>query len=301
MYQADYSVVEVQDYIANLSVSLFHHRQDAIDLLDGVFYDGTDYNPESPPANFSLARWKTILDGKMTILSKTQANMDELAVARGDTNGEVIGNPLFDYGAINSNNAGDGGDWNSTLFYMTGGFDEMFGSFNTQNDDGSWDRDRMKKVMHSIVNASKAGKTISIHAFPGPATVPFPARGPPENQFKVASWKGDTPVPNGTDDCRQAAADRLVESLAPFLIVASETTFFSYAWFYELQDGYIPCKEGTECGMPSEWYPEFRRPLGPPSSDAVIDETGYIWKREFQHCSVYVDLNDRTASSITWH
>ena len=36
------------------------------------------------------------------------------------------------------------------------------------------------------------------------------------------------PVPKDADKCREAAASRLVESLAPFLIVVSERVFFGY-------------------------------------------------------------------------
>ena len=35
-------------------------------------------------------------------------------------------------------------------------------------------------------------------------------------------------------------AERLVESLAPFLIVVSETAFFGYGWFYGIESGYTP-------------------------------------------------------------
>ena len=57
------------------------------------------------------------------------------------------------------------------------------------------------------------------------------------NNFRVAQWAGPERVPASAAACRAAAAERLVESLAPFLIVANERTFFSYAWFYGLQDG----------------------------------------------------------------
>ena len=73
---------------------------------------------------------------------------------------------------------------------------------------------------------------------------------------------------------------------APFLIVANEHVFLQYAWFYEAQDGNFPCPSGIECGMPSSWYPEYSKPLGPPQGPAV--KNGYVWTREFAHASVYV-------------
>jgi hypothetical protein len=55
--------------------------------------------------------------------------------------------------------------------------------------------------------------------------------------FHVAAWAGPTPVPKEADACRAASAEKLVESLAPFLIVASERVFFGYGWFYNMEDG----------------------------------------------------------------
>ena len=89
--------------------------------------------------------------------------------------------------------------------------------------------------MRSVINASAAGKTVVIHAFPGPAGINdpkqggmFPTRGnmATHNTFHVAAWAGNVPVPEDPNSCRAVAAQRLVESLAPFLIVATERVFF---------------------------------------------------------------------------
>ena len=61
---------------------------------------------------------------------------------------------------------------------------------------------------------------------------------------------------------------KLDESMAG-VIVATERVFFGYGWFYNLEDGYIPCAEGVECGMPQTWFPEFAKPLGAPSGAAT--------------------------------
>ena len=67
-----------------------------------------------------------------------------------------------------------------------------------------------------------------------------------------------------------------------------------------MEDGYIPCPAGIECGMPSEWFPEFTRPLGKPLADATVDDTDMVWKRSFEHANVYVDLKDRNSCKIDW-
>ncbi len=166
----------------------------------------------------------------------------------------------------------------------------------------------MRFSFDSIANATAAGKTVVIHAFPGPAGTQaggegmFPTRGNTStgNTFHVAAWAGAQHVQESAEACRQAAADRLVESLAPFLIVVTERVFFGYGWFYNLEDGYIPCAEGVECGMPQTWFPEFSKPLGAPSGAATTDATRTVWTRRFAHATVTVDLRDRTLSRIVW-
>lgn len=196
----------------------------------------------------------------------------------------------------------------------SGLFDEMFGAFATmaggvQSKTGEWDPHLMRLSFDAILNATAAGKTAFIHAFPGPSGSSlhgdmFPIRGNTTpgspNHFMASSWAGAVRTPESAAATRTAAAERLVESLAPFLIVANKRTFLSYAWFYNIEDGYIPCPAEYECGMPSKWYPEFSRPIGEPKGPATTDPTRTIWTREFQHASVFVDLRNRSASKIYW-
>jgi len=46
-----------------------------------------------------------------------------------------------------------------------------------------------------------------------------------------------------------------------------------------------------------DWYPELDKPLGPPKGDAV--QKGWTFQREFEHASVFVDLESRTGE-IDW-
>jgi hypothetical protein len=249
--QIDTSVPAAQDFFANLSVSLFHSHSDAARLLDGVMVDGTSWSgPGRYGPNVSAARYEKLFAGKMAMLAKMQSILKELS------GGEVWGNPLLEYGQIGPapDHASDsrGARWNTTMAYYDGAFDEMFGAFGTMSDyghlpgTGAWDVVKMRYSFESIINASNAGKTIVIHAFPGPAGANdqaqggmFPTRGDTAtgNTFHVAAWAGPVQVPQTAEECRAAAAARLVESLAPFLIVASERVFFGYGWFYNLEDG----------------------------------------------------------------
>ena len=140
---------------------------------------------------------------------------------------------------------------------------------------------------------------VNVRCANDPPSTPTPAPPSDYNNFIATTWQGPVQMPQTTDGVRQAAADALVQSLAPFLIVANEHVFLQYSWFYEMQDGNIPCPPGIECGMPSSWFPEYAKPLGAPKGSAV--KSGYVWTREFAHASVYVDVRSRYSSKITWH
>ena len=134
---------------------------------------------------------------------------------------------------------------------------------------------------------------------PGPHHHPMHG---PDERVVIASWAGPVPGPQTLDAAKQAMADRLVESLAPFLIVATETVFFGYGWFYGIESGYTPCDSNrTLCLAPDGWFPEFGKKLGPPKGPATQSGlNGTIWRREFAGASVFVDLRNRSASSIVW-
>ena len=159
----------------------------------------------------------------------------------------------------------------------------------------------MQTTFYYMRNASLANKTIVIHADPGPVFVPFTEPTGMAYNTSAGTWAGDVSRPDDIEGVKVASRDQFVMALAPFLIVASEYTFFSYAWFYDLETGYTPC-EGDDrlfCMSPDGWYPEYSKHLGPPLGDAVQD--GWVWTREFEGAKVYVDVSDRTKSQITWY
>ena len=75
-----------------------------------------------------------------------------------------------------------------------------------------------------------------------------------------------------------------------------------YAGFwYEVHTGYITCPEApSSCAAPPEWYPALEPPLGVPLGARVPGANPYTWTREFEHASVYLDLNRPNASTVTF-
>ena len=288
----DLSIPAVQYWFGNLSLGFFKNEEEIRQLCDGIFVDGSGYFNRYRYQNLSNDRYEKLFAGKMQMMENVQNYFTKL------NGGDVWGNAAMNVIWRGTPYPGGNLTWETDLQYFNGAFTERITGFNADDRDGNWNATFMERMFESIINASTAGHSVVIKSFVGPAVPPFVSRGERGNSFVVSSWAGKTQVPNTTEGCRKAMADRINEIIAPFLIVANERVFFSYAWFYSIADGYIPCKAGVECGMPSEWYPEFTRPLGPPK--AAAKRQGTVWTREFEHASVYVDLADRSASRVQW-
>jgi hypothetical protein len=74
--------------------------------------------------------------------------------------------------------------------------------------------------------------------------------------------------------------------LAAFLIGVQEYSYFQYGWGWSVDTG------------PLVDYPELRKPLGPPKG-AARAEAEWIFRREFEHAKVRVDL-DKREGTIEW-
>lgn len=73
--------------------------------------------------------------------------------------------------------------------------------------------------------------------------------------------------------------------LACFLIGAEKHCYFCYSW------GWLPEHGALDS------FSEFEKPLGPPQGPAL--QEGWIFRREFAHASVFVDV-ERRVGKITW-
>ena len=286
----DPSVPGVRHWFLNFRLDYFGARAAA--LFDGMLIDAGGY---SARANISDARNRALFAAKVSMLAEIQTNLtalnNGLLVINGglELKGEV--EPSFPNVSWRDNVAAIG----------AGGFVEWFGAFYFDAPSGDWNATILGAAIDTIRNASAAGYPVILKANPGPGVATFEKRfGSDEkhNFFTVTAWAGNDPVPVTAEGCREAMTHRLTETLALFLIVAEPNVFFSFAWFYGMEDGYIPCPQAIECGMPSSWYREFSLPLGPPAGPA--NRSGTEFTRSFTHADVYIDLASRIASRINW-
>jgi hypothetical protein len=152
---------------------------------------------------------------------------------------------------------------NGTQFLpITGGaMIEHFGHFSGAQ------KERMAEDLDAMRGAARAGKVVCLKAWPG------------------FSWLDDEVMVKPRAELARMAGERITFPLACFLVAAETNCFFCYSWGYREDHGTF------------DWYPEFDKPLGPPKGDA--ERKGWTYRREFEHASVYVDLEARSAD-IHW-
>jgi hypothetical protein len=286
----DPSVPGVRSWFLDFRLAYFGSK--AASLFDGMLIDAGGY---SVWKNISDTRNRALFAAKVSMLAEIQANLTQLNNGLLVINGglELKGNADPSFPDVS---------WRDNVGAIgAGGFVEWFGAFYFDGDDGNWNATILGNAIEIIQNASVAGYPVILKSNPGPGEATFEKRfGNDEkhNYFTVTAWVGNDPIPLTAEGCREAMSHRLTETLALFLIVAEPNVFFSYAWFYGMEDGYIPCPSQIECGMPTAWYPEFSRPLGPPAGPAK--KSGTVYTRSFTHADVYVDVASRIASRILW-
>jgi hypothetical protein len=155
---------------------------------------------------------------------------------------------------------------------------------------GDWLQEPMKELLFETIRSPiNQNRTLLIKAWPGPIV----------KQKDI--WPNHS-EPKTPEEMRKAAQDYLNAALALFLLVAEDTMWFSYSWFWAAGD-YIPFGKDHTC--PDEFYPTFKcplgEPLGPPKrAHNATKKDDYVYIREYEHASVYVDLNNRDATGVTW-
>ena len=138
---------------------------------------------------------------------------------------------------------------------------EHFGYFNSRT---------KESMLSDIQEMEKAGKTGKIVVF----------KAWPEN-----SWLNKKFMAKSEKVKKKISKEHLNFALASFLAGAQKHSYLIYNWGYRLSMGSL------------SWYPEFDKPLGKPLND--MQTNGWILTREYEHASVWVDLENK-QSKIDW-
>jgi len=149
------------------------------------------------------------------------------------------------------------------LPHASGVMVEHFTAFHSQS------KESIAADIEAITSAGSMGKTVVVKGWPDP----------------TFNWTNKEKMRIPSTVLADEARKKIVFSLACFLIAAQENCYFSYSWGWREQHGSLVD------------YPEFHKPLGKPKGQAKKD--GWVYRRSFEHASVWVDLAKRRAM-IDW-
>jgi hypothetical protein len=139
---------------------------------------------------------------------------------------------------------------------------------------------------------------------------------------------GGEPTPKTNDQWRDALRSHFGFNQAMFLSVAEANAYWYVAsqpigalWitthpppptlppaalrsyggtWYGVHTGMVDCPENrNSCPTPPEWYPDLDKPLGAPLGKRV-EVAPYVFRREFEHATVHLDLNMPNRSKTTY-
>ena len=167
-------------------------------------------------------------------------------------------NALIFYNGIRSVNGSETEGF-AYLPYADGAIVEHFAAFN------STDKESIARDIDAVIAAGRAGKITVIKGWPDADFI----------------WTNTEKMTAPYEELALEARNKIAFSLACYLIAAQPYSYFGYSWGY---------REGHGALVD---FPEYRMPLGKPLGDAV--RTGWIYTRAFEHVSVTVDIENRTA------
>ena len=130
------------------------------------------------------------------------------------------------------------------------------------------DKEYLVNELEEMRKAAHDGKIVIFKAWPG-----------------FTWWSDKELMKKPHAEQHRVAREQITFPLACFLVGAGPNCYFCYTW------GWLG-EYGTY-----DWYPEFDKPLGPPQGEAKRD--GWTYRREFEHASVFVDLEKKSAK-IDW-
>lgn len=257
---------------------------DGQSLFDGLLVDsaGPTMSLDNTSHFMSFANFKTLVQAKMDMLGQAKEFFRNL------NGGEVIGNPTLEWWVIGNPSREAASPFPQTYHwqYLTGTLDEMYGGFSSQQPDGNWNATLMNMSINAIVESTTTlNATVLVRGYPGPCSVPFvdvniscvgtgvPCPPSGYTPTPVSSWPEAWPdkQPETANEFQAASVRYLEQALAPYLIIAGPTVWWSYAYFYESTSGWYPSRSQPNSTLaPPEWYPELRAALGPPRGPAML-------------------------------
>ena len=157
--------------------------------------------------------------------------------------------------------------------YLDGSYLEWFEHYATLPPHLHSSEEYLAAGIQAVQQVGQAGKLIWLHL-----------EAADDKDIKVTADGADPAAP----DASSSRYKNFEYKLAIYLICAERYSYFQYQGAYK-------ATEDFQAWAPE--FPEFKKPLGPPKGPAV--RNGFIYTREFQYASVWLDLTKRQGR-ITW-
>lgn len=150
----------------------------------------------------------------------------------------------------------------------SGALVEHFAGFSGRDSKGRVRKEHLANDIELIGQAARRGKLVLVKGWPG-----------------THSWLSKDFKDLSDEDRRRILKENLTFPLAAYLVAAEEYCYFDYSL------GYL-----SNCGV-FEKLEDLHRPLGPPRAKA--QRRGWVYTREFEHASVWLDIENEQAR-IEW-
>eukprot|EP00051_Salpingoeca_urceolata_P004756 m.67461 g.67461 ORF g.67461 m.67461 type:complete len:423 (+) comp13831_c0_seq1:1875-3143(+) len=179
--------------------------------------------------------------------------------------------------------------WAATTHVRTGAGGSMFDHWTIlqflHGNNGSFIPDAMDQAFALATSPILANVSTKVKGWPGPIVRQ-------KDQYPPNMHTPTTPA-----ELQRVSAERFNSELAFFLLVADELDYWVYSWFWFWED-YVPGSSVST--VPAQFFPQAKCSLGAPTGRYTRIGKTYTYKRTFAHASVFVDLNNRTASHVSF-
>lgn len=275
-YYYDYVQADVREFVATVLVNATRATMaSGAPLIDFLYIDGVDdpSQPRSYAPGVGLARSAQLVAAKYAVLADVVNQLD----AAGH-NQKLVLNGLDTAEA-------------APFHVATGASGSMFDHWsilqflNRSSPVGVFNASYMDGAITLATSTVLDNVTTQIKGWPGPIIAQ-------RDKYPRGLHTPTTPA-----ELQAVALARFNSELALFLLVASEYNFWIYSWFWDFDD-YVPGK--PDSSIPAGFFPEAKCALGAPTGPYKRVTGTYTYTREFAHASVFVDLTNRTASSVAF-
>ena len=239
--------------------------------LNYLYLDGPNSDPKEFAPGINPERSAVLSAGKMSFFANLQRELDALG-----SNQIILLNGVDDLETA----AG---------FQPTGAGGVMVDHFTIlqflNHDTGEFLVGPMNELFNLIRSETLGNMTQFIKGWPGPII----------DQRDI--YPPTVPQPVTRADFKQGATDRFNSELAFFLLVAEDHMYWQYSWFWGFDD-WVPNQ--PDSSVPDNFFPQTKCQLGEPKG-ALVTNDNITFTREFQYASVWVNLNNRTESKVTFN